>query len=96
VISGWQESYLSNSNCSSVDCASGDILAPDPFGVVGHERGRPYQGASELFKADGRALGGTGARGVSARGTRGTEAMGTRYAGAIGTIGVDDAGTRWE
>jgi hypothetical protein len=39
VIFGWLESYLGNSDRSSVGCAPGDTHAPNPDGGVGYECG---------------------------------------------------------
>jgi hypothetical protein len=32
------ESYLGNFDCSSVDCAPDDTLAPNPGGAIGYKR----------------------------------------------------------
>jgi hypothetical protein len=64
MVARWLESYLSNSNPSSVGCVPSDTSAPDPSGVVSFKHGRSYQGPSELFVASNDVLGGIGTRGV--------------------------------
>jgi pyridoxal/pyridoxine/pyridoxamine kinase len=38
VISGWQESYLSNFDCLLIGYVPSDTPAPDPGGTVCYER----------------------------------------------------------
>jgi hypothetical protein len=94
VISGWQETYLSNSDHLSVGCVPGDTSTPDPSSVVGYEHGRPYQGPPELFTADGGAPRGISAGGAGAGGVGG--GVGVGGADDVGAGGADDTSVGWE
>jgi hypothetical protein len=84
VLSAWQESYICNSNSSSVGCAPGDTPASVPGSAFGYERGRSHHSLPDLFVANGSAPETIGAGGVSARGTGGADAVGAGEAGDVG------------